>query len=333
MPRIAVFGAGAIGCWVGGRLASGGSDVTLIGRARVLDELAGGVEISEIDGPARKAQPGLATDPTVAATADLTLVTVKSAQTAAAGRELAAVLPEAAVVVSLQNGVRNVGALRDALPGRHVLSGMVPFNVIRAQAGRYHRGTTGTLMFERHDAIAPLTEACQRADLAFQLRDDMPAVLWSKLVMNLNNAINAIAGVPLIEELADRDFRRSLALLQREALDVLGAAHQPTVRLFGLPAGVTARLLPMPNWMFRLVANHFAAADPQARSSMWDDLQAGRTTEIDFLQGEVVALSERVGRPAPTNAAMVALVREAERGGKRDWKGDELLGHLQGSGR
>src|ERR1051325_4974837 len=146
MPRIAVFGAGAIGCWVGGRLAAGGAHVTLIGRPRVLDELRDGVTLSEINGGAKTARPELATEPSAAAGADLVLVTVKSAQTAEAGRALAGV--DAKVIVSLQNGVRNAQVLRDALPDRTVLAGMVPFNVARVAPGRYHRGTTGVLMFE-----------------------------------------------------------------------------------------------------------------------------------------------------------------------------------------
>src|SRR5436305_1014383 len=101
MPRVAVFGAGAIGCWVGGRLSAGGADVTLIGRARVLDELAGGLTISELGGGTKTVTPKLATDAAAAAGADVVLVTVKSAQTADAGRALAPI--DAGVVVSLQN--------------------------------------------------------------------------------------------------------------------------------------------------------------------------------------------------------------------------------------
>src|SRR5207253_7050746 len=110
MPRIAVFGAGAIGCWVGGRLSAGGADVTLIGRPRVLDELADGVKCSEIRGTTITAKPKLATDVAAAAGADAVLVTVKSAQTAQAARELAGVATP--LVVSLQNGVRNADVLR-----------------------------------------------------------------------------------------------------------------------------------------------------------------------------------------------------------------------------
>ena len=326
MPRIAVFGAGAIGCWVGGRLSAGGADVTLIGRPRVLDELADGVKCSEIRGSTITAKPKLATDVAAAAGADIVLVTVKSAQTAQAARELAGVATP--VVVSLQNGVRNVDVLREGLPGRRVLAGMVPFNVARVAPGQYHRGTSGVLMYEAADAAAPLTEACLAADLPSELRDDMLAVQWGKLVMNLNNAINALAGIPLVAELEDRFFRRCLAAAMREALDLLALAKQHVARLLVLPPRWFPRVLPMPDWMFKLIAERFASADPHARSSMRDDLDAGRPTEIDYLQGEVVALAERLGKDAPINKKLVALVRDAERGGKRDWKGSELFVEL-----
>lgn len=324
VTRIAVFGAGAIGCWVGGRLAAGGADVTLIGRPRVIAELEGGVHVSELHGGTRHATPKLATEASAAADAGLVLVTVKSAATADAGRELAGVLGPRAVVVSLQNGVRNVTTLRDALPAHRVLAGMVPFNVVRRGPGAYHRASEGVLMFEQHDAAAPLTEACLAADLPFQLRDDMTAVQWSKLVLNLNNAINALSGKPLAEELGDRDFRRCLALAQDEAIELIRAADLPLARVTALPTRWLPRLLGVPDAVFGLLARRVVAIDPHARSSMWDDLEARRPTEIDYIQGEIVALAERLGRKAPVNQTLVGLVKAAERGGKRDFSGAEL---------
>jgi 2-dehydropantoate 2-reductase len=76
--------------------------------------------------------------------------------------------------------------------------------------------------------------------------------------------------------------------------------------------------------MFELLARRLVAIDPTARSSMWDDLEARRPTEIDYLQGEVVALAQRLGRDAPVNRALVELIRAAESGGKRDFTGDQL---------
>jgi 2-dehydropantoate 2-reductase len=328
MTRIAVFGAGAIGCWIGGRLSAAGADVTLIGRARVMAELEDGLRVTELHGSTQHVKPTLATQASAAATADLVLVTVKSAGTADAARELAPVLASHCVVVSLQNGVRNVSVLRDALPHQRVLAGMVPFNVVRRGPGAYLRASGGTLMFEAHDSIAPLSEACLKANLAFELRDDMPAVQWSKLVLNLNNAINALSGKPLAEELADRDFRRCLAACQQEALALIKAAEQPLARVTPLPTAWIAKMLTVPNGVFKLLGRRIVAIDPKARSSMWDDLEMHRPTEIDYIQGEIVALANRLGRHAPINARIVGLIKDAERGGKRSYSGAELYAAL-----
>ena len=325
--KIAVFGAGAIGCWVGGRLAAGGADVTLIGRPRVLAELRDGLTVTELGDRKWTAHPTLSTEAAAARDAELVLVTVKGAATDEAGHALAN--HGTGAVISLQNGIHNATVLRAALPGRVVLAGMVPFNVARVASGTYHRGTSGELAVEAHPAVEPLVLAARAAELPLQTRGDMLAVQWSKLVMNLNNAINALSGKPLFEELADRNFRRCLAAAQREALAVLDAANQPVAKLLALPPRWVARILPMPDWAFRRIATRVAAVDPLARSSMQDDFAAGRATEIEYLQGEIVTLAKSLGRRAPINAKLVLLVRAAEAGGKRDFTGAELWTQLR----
>lgn len=321
---IAIFGAGAIGCWVGGRLAAGGAQVTLIGRARVMDELSGRLRVTQLDGPEAAVTVTATTDAAAAAAADFVIVTVKSAQTAQAGAELARVLPPGAIVVSLQNGIRNADMLSRALPAQRVLAAMVPFNVVRRAPGAYHRASQGTLMIDDDPAGLAMRRACEAARLPIEARRDMPAVQWGKLLMNLNNAINALSGQPLAAELSQRAFRRCLAAAQREALGALAAARIPIARLTPIPPRLMPRLLTLPDAIFARLARRVVAIDPHARSSMWDDLEAGRPTEIDYLQGEIVSLADRVARDAPVNRALVALVRAAEAGGKRDYTGSEL---------
>jgi 2-dehydropantoate 2-reductase len=325
--KIAVLGAGAIGCWIGGRLAADGHDVTLIGRPRVLDELAGGLELSELGGRSWRVTPKLATEASAARDAEIVLVTTKSAATEDAAKQ--ADLSNNAVVISFQNGVRNPETLRAVLPNNRVLAGMVAYNIARTEPGHYHRGTTGELMIEASDAGAAFVDACNRAELTCEARADIVAVQWGKLVMNLNNAINALSGVPLADQLGVRAFRRCLAAAQREALDVLDAAKLPVARVLALPARWVARILPMPDVLFRAIATRVAGVDPNARSSMADDLATNRPTEVDYLQGEIVALADRVGKRAPINGKLVELVHAAEAGGKRDFTGDELATALK----
>jgi len=96
-----------------------------------------------------------------------------------------------------------------------------------------------------------------------------------------------------------------------------------------VPANWIPCVLALPDALFRLVAAGMLAIDPLARSSMWEDLQARRATEVDWINGEIVRLAERLGRAAPVNARLVALVHAAEQGGRRRWSGAELLAALR----
>lgn len=318
----AIVGAGAIGCYVGGCLAAAGAEVTLIGRARVLDPIAAaGLRVTDLDGRDARVRIATATEPAVARAAQAVIVTAKSAATAG----IAATLAQLGVrgpVISLQNGVRNAGVLARALPAARVIPAMVPFNVIARAPDHYHRASAGTL------AIAPgaddFVAACRATGLAIDVRADLGAVQWAKLVLNLNNAINALADLPLAAELAQRDYRVVLAAAQREALALLRRAGQPVARLTAIPPRAMPRLLALPDPVFARVARRVIAIDPSARSSMHDDLAAGRPTEIDYINGEIVALADRLDPAgARVNRALVRLVRAAERT-RRAYTGAEL---------
>ncbi|MEU4359301.1 ketopantoate reductase C-terminal domain-containing protein [Streptomyces virginiae] len=123
-----------------------------------------------------------------------------------------------------------------------------------------------------------------------------------------------------------RPYRTCLALCQEEALAAFAAAGVRPARLGPVPARLTPRLLRLPDALFRRIAAASLQVDAHARSSMWDDLEHGRATEIGDLQGEVVAMAERHGLTAPVNARLTALVHKAGRpGGRRSWSGPELL--------
>lgn len=330
---ICVYGAGSIGCYVGGRLAAAGSEVVLVGRERLARQIAGpGLTLTDLRGDTlRVPSPRYETKPDAVAEADLVLVTVKSAGTADAAGELASRLKPGAVVVSFQNGLHNAELLRDRLPAATVLTGMVGFNAVNHGDGRFHCATDGELEVQRHPALASHAAAFQAAGLPLRQRDDMAGVMAAKLLLNLNNAINALCGLPLKAELSRRAFRRCLAMAQREALAVYDAAGLTPVKLTPLPPRWIPSLLGTPDAVFTRVAGRMLAIDPLARSSMWEDLEAGRTTEVDYLNGEVVALARRHGAGAPVNERLVALIRDAERGGRRDWTGEELLAELTGA--
>ncbi|WP_175411707.1 2-dehydropantoate 2-reductase [Streptomyces sp. TRM64462] len=334
--KIAVFGAGSIGCHLGGALAAE-CEVTLVGRPAAMDGVRErGLRLTGGGRPTARVEPGLlrtATEAAGVSGADFVLVTVKSRDTRAAAEEFGPYLGAGTVVVSLQNGLRNPDVLRAALPeGTAVLAGMVPYNVLQTEPGTFHQGTAGALMVDDVPEARPLVAALRRAGLAVEPRGDMRAVRYAKLLMNLNNAVNALSGLPLREQLGTRAYRRCLALCQEEALAVFRAEGVAPARLGPVPARVTPLLLRLPDAVFRRVAAASLRVDAQARSSMWEDLERGRPTEVDSLQGEVVALAGRHGLTAPVNARLVGLVREAEAAGAgraRRWTGPELYAELR----
>jgi 2-dehydropantoate 2-reductase len=316
--RIAVLGAGSIGAYVGGALIAGGADVMLIGRARMRERLAlHGLTISDMDGRNTLLAAGdvhYSEDPSVLANAGLVLVAVKSADTESAAQLLAQHAAPDALIASLQNGIGNADLLRRVLPGRTVLAGMVPFNVVQLPDSRFHRGTEGSLMVEASPALAPWLPMFEAAGLPLVQRSDFVSVQWGKLLLNLNNPVNALSGIPLKAQLSDRDYRRCLALLIDEALHALAKAGIAPAQIGKVPPSRLSRLMRLPNWLFKRVAAAALRIDPEARSSMWEDLQAGRRTEIDYLNGAVVALAEKAGLDAPANRRIVALVHDAEKG-------------------
>jgi len=317
--RIGILGAGSIGCYVGGRLIDGGHDVTMVGRLG--PELAAhGITLTDYAGKRWRIAAERVryhAEPSALAACEAVLVTVKSNATAGAAAELAKVLPPAALVVSFQNGVGNADALRAALPSHTVLPGMVPFNVLRQGEGRFHNGTSGPLEFERRGgAEARLAAALESAGFQVQLHDDLRRVQWSKLLVNLNNSINALAGVPLREQLAERGHRLVMAAVVREALACLKAAGIRPVRIGRMIPKLAPAVLALPDWLFFRVAAAMVKIDPTARSSMWEDLDRRRATEIDYLNGEIIRLGEKHRVPTPVNKKVYELIKAAEKAGR-----------------
>ena len=325
---IGIFGAGSVGCYVGGCLMAAGIDCIMVGRASRRDELREhGLRVSDYMGRSQSLENiTIATDVAALSSADVVLVTVKSADSAQAAVDLAPHLRDGTWVVSLQNGIDNAATLSRGLPRCRVVSGMVPFNVAHRGPGVFHQGTEGYLVIGREEGLRvlldkPLTSAA----LAVQWLDDMPSVLWAKLLLNLNNPINALSGRPLKEQLSLWAYRRCLAMAQNEALALLNKANIVPARLTPIAPAWIPRLMSLPDFLFSRLAHKLLAIDPLARSSMWEDFEAGRRTEVDWINGEVVRLAERLGEKAPINRQLVRLVRDAEQGGLRQWDGTALL--------
>ena len=145
--KICIYGAGSIGCYLGGRLAAAGYDIDFIVRPKIQQQLQTyGLTVSDYQGFKQTIAVNrlqITDDPQIAAQADIILVCVKSASTEQVAGELKDILKKKTIIISFQNGLSNVGILKQILTDHILLEGMVPFNVAALGNGIFHQGTDG----------------------------------------------------------------------------------------------------------------------------------------------------------------------------------------------
>jgi 2-dehydropantoate 2-reductase len=326
--RVAIHGAGSVGCFIGGAWQAAGIDLLFVGRERIREEIAAnGIALSDQNGWSKRLKPeqvDFRTSPEALGEADAIVLTVKSTGTDFAAAEIARYARPGSSVISFQNGISNAATLRRLLPGFAIVHAMVPYNVVHLGAGRWHRATWGELTAERTPVTETLSRQIGERPGKLQLADDMTAIAWGKLLFNLNNAVNALSGTTILEELKQRDFRRVVAAAILETLELLTAAGIEPAKIGQIPPRLLPHAIGSPDFVFRNLFLRVQKIDPKARSSMSDDFDSGRPTEVDWLNGEAVRLASSLGREAPVNAAIVRLVREAEGGGRRAWPAEAL---------
>ena len=320
-PKVAVLGAGSVGCFVGGAWQAAGLDVSFIGRSKFNAEVARhGLQLSDYAGWNARLPPADVDYRTTAEAlddADIILVAVKSGNTAEAAAVIDKHGRDGTSVISLQNGISNLETLERGLRGRfEIVRGMVGFNIAYLGEGRFHKGVAGELWSARSDTTQLLAERVGQGPARLMLADDMLALAWGKLLINTNNAVNALSGRTLLEELAKRDYRRVFAASIQEGLRLLRRAEIKPAKVGPLSLPMLARVLKAPDWLFKTLVARAWKVDPHARSSMADDLAAGRKTEVEFLNGELVRLAERLQAEAPVSRKIVDLVHKAEGGAK-----------------
>lgn len=312
-----MLGAGAIGAYVGIRLSSVGLPVTLVGRRALLD--ARPLSAQGLKGPPSTPRDDLRVETEVEALAeaDLVLLATKSRDTEDAARALAEVARAGTPVVSLQNGLFNPERIRRGAPNLQAVAGLVTFNVVR-EGERFRQGTSGPVLVGRGEGparahVRALVEGLEAAGEQAQARPDIEAVQASKLLLNLNNGICAATGLPVRGSLLDRRLRRVLAAAITEGRRVLHASGRRERAIGVLSPALIAKLLPLPDAIFERLARRMLTIDPSARSSTLQDLDRGRATEIEDLNGAIVSLAQRSGVEAPVNAAITAHVHRLER--------------------
>lgn len=297
--RVAVLGAGAVGCYFGGMLARAGHAVTLIGRALHVNVFRkSGLHFEGLKFDER-IPVGASTSVEAVRGAELVLFCVKSTDTDEAATQMAPFLDAGALVVNLQNGVDNAERIQARISQR-VIPAAVYGATEMAGAGHLKHHGRGDLVIGAPgdgsaEVLARVKQCFEAAGVPVAISDNVMGELWTKLVANCAyNAVSAIAQLPYGVMIRGAGVLETM----RDAADeTLAVAKASGVRM---PPDVLERVFGI------------AKAMPTQYSSTAQDLARGKTTEIDHLNGYVVRRGEALGVPTPANRALWALVKLLE---------------------
>lgn len=305
--RIAVIGAGALGCLFGGAFAANGEDVWLLHhREQYADQVnENGVHIhSDVlaDAPISESVP-VTTDASEVGSVDLAIVLVGAHQTREAVEQHRACIGPETRVLTLQNGVRNYPLLQEVFGSDRVLGGIALQGGVLEEPGVVKHTGMKTTVFggsdrEFAERVGTLFAA---ADFPYEVVDDPTPALWRRqFIKGTLSPISCLTRLPT-NELADNDALVDvMTRLVEETLAVARAHDVP------LETDATDEILA------RILARCEEASSH--KSSMLQALEAGKRTEIDELNGAIVALAAETSVDAPYNALVTDLVRGLERG-------------------
>ncbi|MDA8259565.1 MAG: 2-dehydropantoate 2-reductase [Betaproteobacteria bacterium] len=292
--KIAVMGAGAVGCYYGGMLARAGNEVTLIGRPRHVAAVRRDGLLLDTQSFREQVPLQAATDADGIAGARLVLCCVKSTDTETAAAEMAPHLAAGATVLSLQNGVDNAERLRARL-GREVLPAVVYVAAEMAGPGHVRHRGRGELVIGPSAASRDLVALFAAADVPVQISDNVAGALWAKLILNCAyNALSAITQLPYgrlvqgagVEDVMRDAVQECLAVASADGVSVSGDVREAVQRI--------------------------ARSMPDQLSSTAQDLARHKPSEIDYLNGHVLRRGAALGIATPVNRVLYTLVKLLE---------------------
>lgn len=322
--KIAILGAGALGCAIGAALTEAGHETWLLNRsaAHVEAMRRDGLRVDD-DGGSRQIPvraTTLAAEAAEAGVADLVVVLVKSFHTEAAMRGALDLVGPQTLVLSLQNGLGHEDVLASIVGRERVLAGKTYVGGVLRGPGHIQSGVAGkaTYIGELDGCLTPrvraIAEAFNAAGLATTVSDNIVGTMWDKLLVNV--ATGALTGVTGLTygQLYDEPLLKATALAAvAEAIATAQAA--------GVKLSMTD---PEQAWM--LAAEGLPTA---FKTSMLQSLEKGSITEIDFINGSVVRWGQQYGVPTPVNATLVACIKGIERSMADQQRADQQRQHKE----
>lgn len=338
---IVVYGAGAVGGYVGGRLAETGVRVTLVARAPLVEAVARHGLILRERGREVVTHPVAVTSSRDLPPSDLVILTVRAFDAEAAIPDLRPLLGERGVLLAMQNGVGTEERLAAGLGRDRVLAGTLTVSVEMPQPGTITRtsrsGGIALAALGQQPVPSWIVDLFQRTGLPIQVLDDYRTLRWSKLALNLlAAAASAILDIDMAELMANPQLFRLEQLAVRETGRVMDAQRIATTALPGYPVPLLRLAMRWPRPLAqRAIAPRVVRARGGHSPGARGDMQRGRS-EIPWLNGAVAAAAQQVGQRAPVNAALAELAAELashpERRPAYRGRPDRLLAYLRGRG-
>jgi 2-dehydropantoate 2-reductase len=292
--KVAVMGAGAVGCYYGGMLARAGHEVVLIGRAEHVEAIERQGLRLETQTFDERIRVAASTQASAVQGAQLVLFCVKSTDTESGAAAMKPYLAPAALVLSLQNGVENAERLRALLP-QEVAAAVVYIGTEMAGPGHVRHHGRGELVIEPSTASAAVAQAMIAAGVPTEISDNVRGALWAKLILNCAyNALSAITQLPYGRLVKGA----GITAVMRDIVDECVAVAQADG--VTLPGDVDAAV------------RRIAETVPGQYSSTAQDLARGKRSEIDHLNGLIVRRGEALGVPTPANRLLQAIVKLIE---------------------
>jgi 2-dehydropantoate 2-reductase len=293
--KVAVMGAGAVGCYFGGMLARAGHEVVLIARPDHVEAIERDglrMQTKTFDEHVRLAA---SSDASAVQGAALVLLCVKSLDTETAGALMRPHLAADALVLTLQNGVDNADRLRGVLPQHAVAAAVVYVATEMAGPGHVRHHGRGELVIEPSGRSEAAAQALIAAGVPTEISANVRGELWAKLILNCAyNAVSAITQLPYgktvvgegVQDMMRDVVAECLAVAKADGVQVAGDVDVAIRKIF--------------------------ETMPTQYSSTAQDLARGKRSEIDYLNGLIVRRGEALGIATPVNRVLWALVKLLE---------------------
>jgi len=318
--KYAIIGIGAIGTVVGAILRKSGNDVLLIVKENQIETISKkGLKVTGLKKSINVNDIKTTSDLSSLKDTDVIIVCVKSQDTKKLANDIKKYINKSSLFISLQNGTRNSEILEEET-GHNAISGVVMLNALNLNTGEARITIKGGVLLgyknKYETEIKIIIDSFKKFGLTSYSKRDIKSYQYSKLIVNLQNAVTALTGQTVKESIIDSNSRRILTETMKEGMDVLEKSKIPIKTLPEMDPIKIIKRLSFFNSIFLKLGSRLMKID-NAKTSMLQSILRGKPTEIDYINGEIVRIAKENNLKAPINNKLVELVKEIEKKDKK----------------